>query len=127
MTHFELVEHEFLPDDQYTKEYAIIMIDGKYRVPYVRKETKDGRVFWGTAQICVTVSGMKKYLGFEFDSSFLKKDIEKYLDARPWECKAAVHSQKIAPPPPQNAVNTPYHPPQGQQMQQTSFLDDCPF
>lgn len=96
MTNFEFIEHQYLPEDNYTKEFVILSLDNKYRIAFVRKERKDGRLYWDAIQSAVVINGEKKYLGIEFDSNFLKKDIEKFLSERPWEKN--ISSEKKASP-----------------------------
>ena len=97
MSHIELVSHEEFPEDQYTKELAYLLIDGKYRVAYVRKKAKNGGQFWGVASVAVTKDGAKVYYeSFMQDSTFLEKDIKSFLDKRSWE-KKGIHTIASSP------------------------------
>lgn len=81
MSNFSLVSHEKFPEDPFTKEIAYLLIDGKYRVAYVRKQAKNGGQFWDVASIGVTKNGAKTYFEtFLQDSAFLEKDIKRFLD-----------------------------------------------
>lgn len=81
MSNFSLVSHEKFPEDQYTKELAYLLIDGKYRVAYVRKQSKTGGLFWDVASVGATKNGQKVYYEtFLQDSAFLEKDIKRFLD-----------------------------------------------
>jgi hypothetical protein len=85
MSNIKFVSHEEFPEDQYTKELVYLLIDDKYRVAYVRKQAKNGGMFWGIPSIAVTKDGVKTYFEcFLQDSSFLEKDIKKFLEDREW-------------------------------------------
>ena len=87
----KFVSHEQFPEDQYTKELVYLLIDDKYRVGYVRKQSKKGGQYWGVPSVAITKDGSKTYYEcFLQDSSFLEKDIKKFLDDRLWEKKAFV-------------------------------------
>lgn len=86
MSKIEFVSHESFPDDQFTKELVYLCLEEKYRVAYVRKQTKTGGMFWSVANIGVTKEGLKSYYeAFMQDSSFLEKDIQTFLNNRAWE------------------------------------------
>lgn len=86
MSVIKFVSHEKFPEDQYTKELVYLLIDEKYRVAYVRKAAKNGGEFWGVPSVGVNKDGVKTYYEcFLQDSSFLEKDIKKFLDDRSWE------------------------------------------
>ena len=88
MLNIKFVSHEAFPDDQYTKEIVYLCFDDKYRVAYVRKEAKNGGMFWGVVSATVNKKGTKTYYeGFMQDSSFLEKDIKDFLENRKWESK----------------------------------------
>lgn len=90
MNKFEFVSHEKFPDDPYVKELVYLCFDGKYRVAYVRKQSKNGGLFWGEVSISINKDGVKKYYnGFMQDSSFLEKDIKDFLDNRKWETNSS--------------------------------------
>lgn len=90
MANIKFVSHEEFPEDQYTKELVYLLIDDKYRVAYVRKSAKNGGQFWGVPSVSVTKDGVKTYFEcFLQDSSFLEKDIKRFLDERSWEKKGA--------------------------------------
>jgi hypothetical protein len=94
MSNFEYVSHEEFPEDPYIKELVYLLIDGKYRVAYVRKQAKNGGMFWGTISAAVTKYGVKTYYeSFLQDSSFLEKDIKRYLDERGWEKKGYLEQE----------------------------------
>jgi hypothetical protein len=86
MSTIKFVSHEEFPEDQYTKELVYLLIEDKYRVAYVRKQAKNGGLFWGVASVAVTKDGAKAYYeSFMQDSTFLEKDIKHFLDQRSWE------------------------------------------
>lgn len=88
MSNIKFVSSEEFPEDLYTKELVYLLIDDKYRVAYVRKSAKNGGQFWGVPSVAVTKDGCKVYYEcFLQDSSFLEKDIKKFLDERSWEKK----------------------------------------
>lgn len=96
MSSFEFVSHSQFPDDEFIKELVYICLDGKYRVAYVRKQSKSGGLFWTTPMISVTRSGSKDYLPvFLQDSSFLERDIREFLESRAWEQKATTMSASL--------------------------------
>jgi len=65
-----------------------------FYVPYFRKQSKDGGLFWSTASVGVTKAGQKKYYdGFTLDSRYREKSIREFLEARSWEKN---HAQPIA-------------------------------
>ncbi len=95
MSNIKFVSHIYLPEDQYTKELVYLEIDDKYRVCYLRKQAKNGGMFWSVPSVQVTQEGTKAYYeAFMQDSSFLEKDIKHFLDSRAWEKKPAPASQK---------------------------------
>jgi hypothetical protein len=98
MSNIKFVSHEEFPDDLYTKEVVYLLIDDKYRVAYLRKQSKNGGMFWSAANFSVTKEGVKTYYeAFMQDSSFLEKDIKLFLDKRSWEPeKMAAPSQSFA-------------------------------
>jgi len=84
----KFVSHHEFPEDQYVKELVYLLIDEKYRVAYVRKIAKNGGQFWSVPTIGISKEGVKTYFEtFLQDSSFLEKDIKKYLDDRAWAAK----------------------------------------
>lgn len=86
MSNIKFVSHEEFPDDLYTTELVYLLIDDKYRIAYVRKKSKTGGKFWGAPSVAITSNGCKVYFEcFLQDSSFLEKDIKKFLDDRLWE------------------------------------------
>lgn len=90
---FKFISHSFCPEDQYTKEIAIIefpLTSGAIRVPYCLKETKDGKKFWSPLSMSINMDGSKQYIHPDLDSKFLENDIKAFLNARSWEQKAAI-------------------------------------
>jgi hypothetical protein len=88
MSNIKFVSHESFPEDQYTKELVYLCLDDKYRVAYVRKQARNGGMFWGVVSAAVTKQGAKTYYeAFMQDSSFLDKDIKDFLEKRKWESK----------------------------------------
>lgn len=98
MSNIKFVSHEEFPEDQFTKELAYLLIDDKYRVAYVRKQAKNGGLFWGIANIAISKDGAKVYYeSFMQDSAFLEKDIKSFLEQRPWEKNKAKHGAAPVP------------------------------
>lgn len=86
MNKIEFVSHMSFPADEYTKELVYLCLDGKYRIAYVRKASKNGGLFWSVATIGVTCPHGKEYFpAFLQDSNFLEKDIKDFLERRSWE------------------------------------------
>ncbi len=121
----KIIDHYACPDDQYIKEVAIIQLDGKYNIPYLRKNKKDGGLFWGPLSAGVTLNGAKKYLdGIEYDSNFQKKEILQMLEAsRPRNANSALQQHAAYD---FKTVPLVHYAPEPQ-PQQMSFLDECPF
>lgn len=88
MSKIEFISHEYFPEDEYTKELVYLCLEGKYRVAYIRKNAKNGGLFWSVASFGITKNGTKQYYpAFMQDSNFLEKDIKDYLESRKWEKK----------------------------------------
>lgn len=82
---FTFVSYEEFPEDLYTKELVYLLVNGQ-RIAYVRKEAKNGGMFWSIPSIAVTKEGVKTYYEAHLrDSAFLDKDIKHFLDERSWE------------------------------------------
>jgi hypothetical protein len=97
MIKFEFESHESTPEDQYIKEivtFKFIADMECFYVPYFRKQSKDGGLFWSPASVGVTKHGQKKYCdGFTLDSRHKEKQIKEFLDSRSWEKN---HAQPVA-------------------------------
>lgn len=88
MEQIKFVSHEVFPEDPYTKELVYLLLDGKYRVAYLRKQAKNGGLFWSAVTASVIKEGQKVFFeGFLQDSTFLEKDIKKFLEERSWDKK----------------------------------------
>lgn len=88
MSNIKFVSHEVFSEDAYTKELVYLLIEDKFRVAYVRKQAKNGGMFWGVPNVGVNKDGGKSYFEvFLQDSSFLEKDIKNFLDNRSWESR----------------------------------------
>ena len=61
MSNIKFVSHETFPEDQYIKELVYLCLDEKYRVAYVRKQAKNGGIFWSVPSIGITKNGVKSY------------------------------------------------------------------
>lgn len=86
MSNIKFVSHEVFADDPYTKELVYLCLDDKYRVAYVRKQAKNGGLFWSVVTAAISKDGGKSYYeGFMQDSSFMEKDIKSFLENRSWE------------------------------------------
>jgi len=86
MSRIEFVSHEAFSDDEYVKEIVYLLLEGKFRVAYIRKKTAIGQLFWGSISVGIRKNGAKEfYPAFIQDSNFLDKDIKTFLEARRWE------------------------------------------
>lgn len=86
MSNIKFVSHHEFPDDPYTKELVYLCVDDKYRVAYVRKQAKNGGMFWSVPNVSAVKDGVKShYETFLQDSTFLEKDIRSFLEKRSWE------------------------------------------
>ncbi len=113
----KIINHYACPEDQYIKEVAIVQLDDKYNITYLRKTKKDGGLFWGPLSAGVTKDGSKKFIdSIEFDSNFQRKEILSLLEARAWESKPISFT-----------TVTPLVQHTQTQLQQMSFLEECPF
>ena len=119
MNNFQFINHQHLPEDEYTKEIAFILVNG-IELLYTRKKTKEGKLFWTEANVGITKDGKKIYIpGFSQDSKKIEKEIREFLDAKGWEQQkittaqpptnsyyphALVQNQRpsIPPPPPRS-------------------------
>lgn len=91
MSAFEFVSQESHPQDKFIAESAVVCVEGRYRVTYIRKKMQNGGMFWDEISASVTQNGEKKYLkSWKADSNFLRDDIIAYLDSRGWEKGGAV-------------------------------------
>ena len=98
MSNIKFVSHEDFPEDQYTKELVYLCLDDKYRVAYVRKQSKNGGSFWGVVRQSIAKDGGKSYYeAFLQDSTFADKDIKDFLDKRSWENKVSSLSKEEIP------------------------------
>jgi len=95
MTNIECVEHFDFPEDEYTKEAVILLLEGKYKIGYTRKKLPDGRLFWSVVSSGAKKDGKKLYIpGFEQDSKLVDRDIMKFLEKGDWEGKhRSVHAK----------------------------------
>jgi len=86
MSNIKFVSHEAFPDDPYTKELVYLCLEDKYRVAYVRKQAKNGGMFWSGISASITKDNTKHYYeAFMQDSAFMDKDIKSFLEGRKWE------------------------------------------
>lgn len=107
MSQITFVSHHSFPEDQYVKELVYLCIDDKYRVAYVRRQAKTGGMFWSVPSFSATKDGVKEYFEcFLQDSSFLEKDIKRFLEERPWKSKQTLTS--IAPTKDYSADEVPF-------------------
>lgn len=90
MSKIEFISHDAFPEDEYTKEIVYLCLEGKYRIAYIRKASKNGGLFWSVASVGATRNGQKEFFpAFLQDSNFLEKDIKTFLDNRTWENRSA--------------------------------------
>ena len=96
MSNIKFVSHEAFPDDLYTKELVYLCLEDKYRVAYVRKQAKNGGLFWSPITIAITKNDTKNYYeAFMQDSNFLERDIKDFLENRKWETKKAFKNDDL--------------------------------
>lgn len=99
MSNFEFVSHESYPEDQYVAESAVICIDGKHRVTYLRKKLQNGGMFWDVLSASVKYRGEKKFLkAYSQDSNFLYEDIKHFLEGRSWEKSVGSPAKSVQNP-----------------------------
>ncbi len=98
MSNIKFVSQESFPDDPYTKELIYLCLDDKYRVAYLRKQAKNGGLFWSVVSASIAKDGAKKYYeAFLQDSTFMEKDIKEFLENRKWEAgKGAPLAAKVS-------------------------------
>jgi len=98
MSNFKFVSHQAFPEDQYTKEVVYLSLEDKYRVAFLRKQAKNGGMFWSVMSTAIAHDGNKSfYEAFLMDSSFLEKDIKHFLENRLWESKALAKDKDDCP------------------------------
>lgn len=86
MSKIQFISHHVFPDDEYTRELVYLCLEDKYRVAYVRKQAKNGGMYWGVVSVGVASKGQKEFFpAFLQDSNFLERDIKEFLDKRKWE------------------------------------------
>jgi len=91
MSNIKFVSREEFPEDQYSQELVYLELNVPHRVAFVRKQSKSGGKFWSVSNISFTKNGEKVYReSYLQDSSFLEKDIKKFLEERQWESKEEV-------------------------------------
>lgn len=116
----KLISHEYLYEDEYTKEICYLSIEDSFRFAYVRKAKKDGSLFWAPISASVKIKGERKFRNsIEWDSNFLAKAIISFLDDRSWESNDQI-STVFEPQPVK-------HSPPETKYQQVNFLEECPF
>lgn len=97
---FRFISHEKL-DDPYIHEVVYLELDGKYRVAFIRKQAKNGGMFWTAPSLSCTKNGTRQYLpAFMFDSKFLSDDIKSFLEKGVWNQQAndlSVDSKESSP------------------------------
>lgn len=120
----EFIDYIEYPEDQYCKEIAIIQIDGKYRVAYVAKLTKNGAKFWDVMSAGVTQNGEKTYVkAFQFDSNFQQEEIKKLLASKPWEKRSVFNAPTQTYHRPDNSTQYPPLQPSTNTYQQQDLFD----
>ena len=91
----EFISYEEFPEDNYTKEIVYLQIEGKYRVAYVPRMMKTGEKKWFPMSTGAIKNGQRQYFpAIEYDSTFVKKDIEAFLESRPWEKTQIIQQQQ---------------------------------
>lgn len=100
---FKFINAQLTPQDQYVNEIVTLefaILNGRdsnnnpqycsLRMPYLRKRTKEGGLFWGAVSTGVQYHDKKNYLSARFSDSFFNEDIETFLNERSWETKVNV-------------------------------------
>ena len=94
---FKFINAQSTPQDQYvteivTLEFATLIgrqddkpVYGGLRVPYFRKRTKDGGLFWAPSSASVQFYDKKNYVQMRFSDNFFQEDIETFLNERSWD------------------------------------------
>ena len=86
MSRIEYVSHQSFTEDPYVKEVVYLCLEGKFRVLYCRKVSKNGGLFWTVPSVSASVSGAKQHFpAVMLDSNFLEADIKTFLEARSWD------------------------------------------
>lgn len=104
MSSFEFINAQQTPQDPYVKEIVTLqftIVDGtdkqgnykfsKLRMPYLRKASKDGGLFWSGVSTGIQYHDKKNYISPRFSDSFFNEDIEIFLNARSWETETRVN------------------------------------
>ena len=97
MNKIEFISHDAFPEDEHIKELVYLCLEGKSRVLYVRKPTKNGGLFWSVVSVGAVRNGQKEFFPtFLQDSNFLEKDIKEFLEKRKWEKNSPERAQAQA-------------------------------
>jgi len=92
--------HEKTPLDPYVKEIVTFRFFDEHEifyVPFFRKQSKDGGMFWAAASVGVQKQDKKEFVdAFQIDSYTRKKSIIAFLEERRWETQ----SLQAVPTPP---------------------------
>jgi hypothetical protein len=125
---FKFINAQSTPQDLYVTEIVTLELQvlcgrdpsgtAKYcglRMPYLRKRTKDGGLFWGPTSAGVQYHDKKNYINPRLSDSFFNEDIETFLNDRSWETRP----NPTASP---SAFTIP-----GVTQKQAPIQDDLPF
>jgi len=86
---FAFESYEKTPQDQYVKEVVTFKFfddTEMFYVPFFRKQSKDGGLYWSTASVGVQKGEKKEYIdGFQLDSRSRLKSLLAFLEERRWE------------------------------------------
>jgi len=97
---FEFVSHEEFPEDDFIKEVVYFTITSspyQHRVGYVRKIFPTGGMRWDVISASAKKNGKRATLeGYINDSSFVHKDILKFLENRSWEPMTRSYAKQIS-------------------------------
>lgn len=84
--------HEKTPLDQYVKEIVTFKFYDEHEifyVPFFRKQSKDGGLFWASASVGIQKGERKEFVdGFQLDSRSRLKSILAFLEERRWETQS---------------------------------------
>lgn len=86
---FAFESHEKTSDDPYVKEIVTFKFYDDHEifyVPFFRKQSKDGGMFWAPASVGIQKNERKEYIdGFQLDSRSRLKSLLAFLEERRWE------------------------------------------
>lgn len=89
MIKYSFESHEYCNEDPYVKEIVYFKFfdeNESFLVPFFRKATKEGGLYWSPASVGIQKHGKKEYVeGFMLDSRSRHKSLLAFLEERRWE------------------------------------------